>query len=150
MRTSILTWILLNLARALSVPFDLALLNSTHEVRKSPCGCLPVDISLMTLNAKSLTVLPTINNENRGPAYRGTTACESRVDLYYRHRSNHMWIEIFPDASKPFFRDTNGQPAADQVPACTEFQKGQEDWLWGCRDQDSLPSSRKSTKLRFG
>lgn len=131
MHISIFAWILLSTASALSVPFDPALINLTHEVRKSPCGYPRVSSSSLTLNAKSLTLLPTINNENRGPAYTGTTVCEGRIDLYYRHRPKHMWIEVIPDASKPFLLDANGQPATDQGPACSELQKKIEYWPWG-------------------
>ena len=131
MHTTILATTLLTVACALSVPFDPAFINSTHEVREKPCSYPRSPTSSLTLNAKSLTYMPTINNDNRGPEYNGATPCQGRVDLYYRHRPNHMWIEVIPSASRPFLRDASGRPAADQGPSCDQLQKKQVYWPWG-------------------
>lgn len=131
MHTTILATTLLTVACALSVPFDPAFINSTHEVRAKPCSYPRSDTSSLTLNAKSLTYMPTINNDNRGPEYNGATPCQGRVDLYYRHRPNHMWIEVIPSASRPFLRDASGRPAVDQGPSCDQLQKKQVYWPWG-------------------
>lgn len=129
MKSSILLLVcLLKLTLASSVPFDPKLVNSTHEVRESPC--IPwSDSSSLTLNTKSLTYVPTISNDNRGIT---NTFCQGRVDLYYRHRPNHMWIEVIPTLRIPFVRNrTTGQYIADPTKSCASAQVKQVYWPWG-------------------
>lgn len=123
--------LVLDVVSALSVPFDPALVNSTHEVAESPCSYPRSPSSSLTLNRQSLTYVPTIVNDNRGPAVSGTWFCEGRVDLYYRHRPHHMRIEVIPETTVPVQRGSDGRPLFDQPPVCSEHQTKQVYWPWG-------------------
>lgn len=136
---------LFHVACSLSVPFDPALIGSKHEVSKYPCGYPRARSTSLTLNAKSLTYVPDIENDNRGAGYTGEWFCQGRTDLFYTRRPGSMRIEVIPTATKPFLRGPpDGRPLADQGPPCSVLQVKQ---VYAASDPSQPAFEREFKKL---
>ncbi len=117
-------------SHALSVPFNPSLVNKTHEVTWPPCGYPLATSSALTLGPKSLTYEPRIERRSRGAQYLGYWLCKGQIDLFYRHRPQHMRLEVIPTLTKPFRTSLRG-PLEDQGPPCSELQTKRVYWPWG-------------------
>ncbi len=122
----------IQLASAVLIPFDPSYLGSTHEIYLGRgCGYPRAPSTSITLNEKSMTHIPVIQNEDRGPAYTETVFCQGRTDLFYRHRPHHMWLEVTPTVSKPFARAADGRPIPNKPASCDDLQPKKTYWPWG-------------------
>ncbi len=128
--TLLLAAALVYAAHALRVPFDPSLVDKTHEVFLNNCGYPRASSHSLTLRSKSLRYVPQIDNDPRGAWYLGYWLCDGKVDLFYRHRPNHMRLEVVPSLEKPFLRDQGGA-LRDQGPPCSKLQTKRVYWPWG-------------------